>query len=107
MPKKVSVKKPLKEMYEKNKEKIIDILVSFLESGATNVLNWVKGVSKIKEKIRKLISIMVLTLAGVVVLFIGLAELLNYYFPALQNGLAYIIVGVVMILVAWLYGKAR
>jgi fatty acid desaturase len=105
MAKKESVKSKIKSVYEKHKEQITAYLMDFLETGGRNLLEWLKEVAKIKEKIKKVIISTGLVLAALVVILIGLATYLSTLVPNLPAGLMHVIVGVVAMILAWIYVK--
>jgi len=102
---KKKTKSAVKDLYEKNKEKIMTYLADFLEQGGKSLLEWVKRVSKIREKIRKVIVSTGFILAGLVVLLLGIADYLATLAPSLPAGVMHIIVGIVIIVLAIIYVK--
>lgn len=102
---KKKAKSAVKELYEKNKEKIMAYLADFLEQGGKSLLEWVKRVSKIKERIRKVVVSTGFILAGLIVLLLGISDYLATLTPDLPAGVMHIIVGVVTIVLAMVYVK--
>lgn len=99
------IKTDIKNAYEKNKEKVLQYLVDFLERGGGSLLDWIKQILKIKEKIKKVVVSMGLVFAGLVVLIIGLANYLATLAPNLPDGIMQVIIGAVVIGLAIIYVK--
>ncbi len=95
----------VKELYEKNKEKIMAYLADFLEQGGKSLLEWVKKISRIRERIRKVVVSTGFILAGLVVLLLGIADYLATLAPNLPAGIMHIIVGIGVIVLAIIYAK--
>ena len=99
MPKKKTTKKSeFKNLLKEFAEKSVKVLVTSIEK--INILALIKNLSNIKEKARKYISALILTVAGTVALALGIAAYLAYLVPALANGLSQMIVGAVLIIIA-------
>lgn len=102
---KKKTKSAVKGLYEKNKEKIMVYFADFLEQGGKSFLEWVRKVSRIKERIRKVVVSTGFILAGLVVLLVGIADYLATLAPNLPAGMMRIIVGIVVIALAIIYVK--
>ena len=96
------VKKSLAE----KKEKVLDFIVNLLENQSKNVIEFVKKVTRIREKVKKVVVAATLTAAGLIVVLIGIANYLSALFPTLQDGIMQIIVGLAAIITAVIYKKA-
>ncbi len=103
--KKGSVKSKIKNVYEKHKEQLLTYFMDFLETGGRSLLDWLKQIAEIKEKIKKVIISTGLVLAGLVVILIGLANYLATLVPNWPAGLMQIVVGAVAIVLALIYVK--
>ena len=100
-----SVKSKIKSAYEKHKEQLLIYFMDFLESGGRNLLEWLKQIAVIKEKIRKVVVSTGLILGGLVVILIGLANYLSTLVPDWPAGLMQAVVGVVAVILALIYIK--
>lgn len=100
-----SVKSKIKSVYEKHKEKILAYFIDFLETGGKTVLESLKQMAKVKEKLRKIVVSTGLVLAALVVVLIGIATYLSALTPNWPPGLMQIVVGAVAIVLALIYVK--
>ena len=100
-----SVKSKIKNVYEKHKEQITAYFMDFLETGGRSLLEWLKEVAKIKEKIRKIVVSTGLVLAALVVVLIGIASYLSTLTPNWPPGLMQVLVGAIAIVLAMIYVK--
>ena len=104
--KKASVKSKIKNVYAKHKEQLLTYFMDFLETGGRSLLDWLKQIAEIKEKIRKVIVSTGLVIAGLIVLLIGLANYLATLAPNWPAGLMQMVVGAVAIILAMIYVKS-
>lgn len=95
----------LKKFMEEYKDKLLLLAVSFLESKAKNVIEWVKDISHLKRKIRMIVVCFGLVMAGLFLVVFGIADYVAAMFPQLQNGVGKIIVGFIIIILAYLIKK--
>ena len=103
--KKGSVQSKIKSVYDKHKEQILAYFMDFLETGGRSLLDWLKHVAEIKEKIRKIVLSTGLVIAGLFILILGLANYLATLVPNWPAGLMQIVVGAAAILLAVIYVK--
>lgn len=97
--------KGIKKLIDEYKDKILLALASFLEREALQLVEWVKDISKIKQKIRMLVVIVGLVFSGLFLVTLGISKYVVSRVPALANGWGEIVVGVVVVLVAYLIKK--
>ncbi len=95
-----------KKKIEDKKEKVLDFIIGIVENQSKNIIDFVKKVTKVREKVRKVVVATGLTLAGLIVVLIGLSNYLAATFPNLQNGIMQMLVGLLAIIIAVIYKKA-
>ncbi|MBW2978308.1 hypothetical protein KY331_05675 [Candidatus Woesearchaeota archaeon] len=100
-----SIKAKIKSAYDKHKEQIVAYLMEFLETGGKTVLESLKQVTKVKDKIKKIVVSTGLVLAALVVVLIGIANYLSALTPNWPPGLMQVVVGAVAIVLALIYVK--
>jgi hypothetical protein len=109
MAKKSSAAKKLKgevkKFIDEYKDKLLLLAVGFFESKAKYIVDWVKDLGHLKRKIRALVICFGLMIAGLLLVVFGVADYVVYKFPALANGLGYVLVGVIAIVVGYLIKK--
>ena len=71
-------------IFEKVEAEVIDATKSYVEN-------------KIKKKVIKFGEFSVITFLAMMLISIGLAELLGFYFPQIPNGLNYMIIGILFL----------
>jgi hypothetical protein len=98
-------KRETKGLYERNKERIIEILVDFLQKGGNSILDWLKHILGIKNKIRKVVASFGFMLAGLFVFTLGVSDYLSTFAPGLPQGGMRMIVGAAIIIISFLYLK--
>lgn len=106
MVKKKAAKKVTNTKVNIKKEKVLDFILDIVENQSKNIIDFIKRMVKMKEKIRKIVFATGLGLAGLIVLVLGLANYIGTFFPNLQYGVMQIIVGAVAIVIAVLYKKS-
>jgi len=95
----------LKQVVSEFFEKSMEIIISSIAKA--NVFEWMKDMTQVKERIRRSIALVVLSIAGVVLLGTGIASYLAQLVPKLTLGLSQIIVGAALILLGLIYIKMR
>jgi formate hydrogenlyase subunit 3/multisubunit Na+/H+ antiporter MnhD subunit len=103
--KKASVKSGMKKLVEEYKDKVLLVLATFLEKEAMTVVEWVKDIAKIKKRVRTLVMVIGLIFAGLFLVALGISKFVVFKIPVLQNGWGEIVVGVVIVLVAYFIKK--
>ena len=108
MPKKlekeeVSFKSVLNQLMAKS----LQSLISVAAEEAEHLTTWIKNLSGIGRKIRKILTTVILFSAGLGVLGIGIALYVNESFPNLSRGVSHILVGLIIISIAALYTKFK
>ena len=105
MTKKISATKSLaKKLYRDYKERLWELVVKFIEDEIKNLGDWVKNVTHLKEKIRKVVSSLILIIGGVFLVLLGLGELVANLF-GWNDSVGYIFVGCIAIIAAVIYNK--
>lgn len=94
---KEKLKKGIKKIYSESKGKVIALVGDLLEDQLTNLIEWIKDLTRIKTIIRKCFISTILGIAATTVLLLGIANTLVYYYPDIIAGFWQIIVGVVAI----------
>lgn len=64
--------------------------------------NYVKD--KVRRKVMRIGEISILVIMGFILLSFGLATLIGSYFPMLDNGLNFLILGIALLLIGYLMG---
>jgi len=95
-----------KKSVNEKKEKVLDFILSIAENQSKNIIDFVRRITRVRERMRKLVVATGLTLAGLIVVFIGLANYLSSIWPNLQDGIILMIVGLAAILIAVVYKQA-
>jgi len=98
---KVSFKSLLNQFMQKS----LQSLISVIAKHADHLMDWVENIPSIKRKIRKLITAIIILTAGLGILGVGVAQYIASLYPKLSNGLSYMIVGIVLMLIAAFYLK--
>ncbi len=102
MAKKKTLKAGLKKIIDEYKDKVLLVMASFLEKEATQLVEWFKDITKIKRRVRMLVIITGLVFAGLFLVTLGIAKYVVYKIPALANGWGEILVGIIVVIVAYL-----
>jgi len=100
---KISFKSLLNQLMEKSMQGLITVAIEESE----HLVNWIKNISGIGKKIRKLLTTVILFSAGLGVLGIGIALYINELYPNLGLGQSHIMIGLLIILIAALYTKFK
>lgn len=100
---KITFKSLLNQLMERS----LQSLISVVAQEAEHIIKWIKDLSGIGRKIRILLTTIILFAAGLGVLGIGIATYLSEELPNLSPGMAHILVGLFIILVAALNFKLR
>jgi len=88
-------------------ERSFQSLISVVAEQSDHIIGWVKDISGLKKKIRKILAVMVISTAGLGILGVGISQYLVSLYPNLANGASYILVGSVFLLVAFIYLKSN
>lgn len=83
----------------------IQSIVSVVAEQSEHIVDWLKDISGLKRKIKKFLTVVVISAAGLGILGVGIAQYIASLYPNLANGLSYMLVGVILILIAWIYLK--
>lgn len=99
------LKGEVKKFIDEYKDKLLLLAVGFFESRAKNIIDWVKDLGHLKKKLRALILCFGLVMAGLLLVVFGVADFIVSKFPALADGVGYVIVGLVVIVLGYLVKK--
>ena len=97
----------IKGLLTKYKDTIVMHLLSLLEAKGKNLLEALKNIGHIREKIKRFFISMELMFFGVFFILFGVAIYLQKLWPQLTDGLNYLLVGLVLVVVAWIYKNAK
>ncbi|MFC1801009.1 hypothetical protein ACFLZB_00910 [Nanoarchaeota archaeon] len=100
-----AVKSGLKKLVEEYKDKVLLVMATFLEKEAMSVVEWVKDIAKIKKRVRTLVVLVGLIFAGLFLVAMGITKFVVFKFPVLENGWGEVVVGVLIVLVAYFIKK--
>ena len=98
---KISFKSILNQFMQKS----LQSLISVVAEHSDHLVEWIKDISGLRRKIRKLFVAVVFSAAGLGVFGVGVAQYIASLYPSLGNGISYMLVGIVPILIGVLYIK--
>ena len=98
---KISFKSILNQFMQKS----LQSLISVVAEQSDHLVEWIKNISGFRRKIKKLIVTVILLTAGLGIFGVGISQYIASLYPNLGNGLSYILVGIVFVLIAALYTK--
>jgi len=99
------LKGELKSFLDEYKDKLLLLAISFFETKARYVIDWLKDIGHLKRKFRALVVFFGLFIAGILLVVFGIADYVAYQFPALANGWDKVIVGLVAIIIGYIVKK--
>ncbi len=102
--KKSAAKRIAKQLFSDYKEKLWALVVKFIEEEVQRLGGWLKDITHLKQKIRKLLGAFVVLMGGVIMVLLGLGELVSDIFRW-HTSVSYIFVGFIAIIVAMIYNK--
>jgi|TARA_Y100000031_G_C8180015_1_gene365972 ABC-type transporter Mla subunit MlaD len=100
---KVSIKSLINQFMQRS----LQSLVSVVAQNADHLVEWVRNLPSLKEKIKRLLTAIILLSAGLAVFGIGISMYIASLFPELEDGLSYILIGLLLIIVAIVYIKLK
>ena len=95
----------LRSVVSKLMEKSMQSLISVAIQEAEHLITWIKNLSGLGVRIRRLLTTVILFSAGLGVLGIGVALYVDEMYPDLGPGVSHILVGLVIISVAIVHSK--
>lgn len=98
---KFSFKKILGQFMEKSLQSIIAVVAD----QSDHIVSWIKDISGLKRKIKKILTAVIILSAGLMVVGVGLGIFIGSLYPNLDNGISHILVGLAFVLVAIIYLK--
>ena len=98
---KISFKSILNQFMERSLQSLISVVAEQSE----HIVEWVKNISGLKRKIKKLIVAVIFVTAGLGIFGVGISQYIANLYPGLRNGISYLLVGVVFVLIGLLYSK--
>jgi hypothetical protein len=91
--------------FGKYREHFISATEDFVAREMGNVVDWLKGLTHVRTKFRKLFVHLSLSAAGTTLLLYGVTRLLMDYFPNVRDGALYLVVGAAAILTGSVYKR--
>ena len=95
----------VKDIFKEFMEKSAGILLSLIEN--INVTEWIKDILHLRSKIRKYTIVLILSITALTVLMLGVASYIASQTPKLGNGVAEILIGLILAIVAFIYHQMR
>ena len=103
--KKFTIPKEVKGLLNKYKDTLIMHMLSLLEAKGKNILEALKNIGHIRQKIRKYFISLELMFFGVLFILFGIAMYLPKIWPNLVFGANYMLLGLVLLIIGWIYKK--
>ena len=103
MPKKKRAE--IKNIFNKYLKEFLSFLLSLFEEGTTDLIRKFGDIINFKKRLRKYVVFLILITASITIFLIGVAELLESFFPNLKPGTAHILLSIAVILIALIYKK--
>ncbi len=91
--------------FGKYRDHIISAAEDFAARELGSVVDWLRSLTNIKTKIRKMTVFMAMSAAGATLVLYGITRLLMDYFPTVRDGMLYIIIGIIGILLGMAYRR--
>ena len=95
----------IKNIFHKYLHDFFSSIISSVEEGVEGSLKDSDSFIKFRERWKRYMNSVNIMAAGFVLIAFGIAMLLDSLFPKLQSGLIYIIVGLVFMVIAWVYKR--
>jgi len=95
----------IKNIFNKYLKEFLSFLLSLLEEGTGDLIRKFGDIINFKKKLRKYIIFLILIAASITIFLIGVAELVESFFPNLKPGTTHILLSIVVILIALIYKK--
>lgn len=95
-----------KSILNKLVEKSLNSLISIVAQESEHITKWLRDLSGLGKKIRRLLTTLILFTAGLGILGIGTAIYISELSPKLSSGQSHILVGLFVILIAAIYSKS-
>ena len=95
----------IKNIFNKYLKEFLSFLLSLLEEGTGDLIRKFGDIINLKKKLRKYIIFLILIAASITIFLIGVAELVESFFPNLKPGTTHILLSIVVILIALIYKK--
>ena len=99
------IKSELKGFIDEYKDKLLLLAVSFFETKAKHVVDWIKDISHLKRKLRAMAVFFSLFVVGLFLIVFGIADYVTYRFPILAYGWGKILVGIIIIVIGYIIKK--
>ena len=99
------LKGEVKGFIDEYKDKLLLLAVSFFESKAKYVVDFLKDIGHLKRKIRALVLCFGLVIAGIFLIVFGAADYVAYRWDILAHGWSKVIVGVAATVIGYLIKK--
>ena len=94
-----------KNIFNKYLKGFLSFLLSLLEEGTGDLIRKFGDIMNFKKRLRKYVVFLILITASITIFLIGVAELVESFFPSLKPGTTHILLSIVVILIALIYKK--
>ena len=94
-----------KNIFNKYLKEFLSFLLSLLEEGTGDLIRKFGDIMNFKKRLRKYIIFLILITASITIFLIGIAELIESFYPNLRPGTTHILLSVVVILIVLIYKK--
>ena len=94
-----------KNIFNKYLKEFLSFLLSLLEEGTSDLIRKFGDIMNFKKRLRKYIIFLILITASITIFLIGVAKLVESFFPSLKPGTTHILLSIVVILIALIYKK--
>ena len=103
--KKTTKDKASQRIYDTYKHRFLDMITSFFEQEFGVVMEWVKDLLNMKNKLRKMTFYFIMLFAGTTIVLYGIAKYIDCLCTTLSCGASYVLVGLSAIIIALLYRR--
>ena len=94
-----------KNIFNKYLKEFLSFLLSLLEEGTGDLIRKFGDIINFKKRLRKYLIFLILITASITIFLIGVAELVESFFPNLRPGTIHILLSVAVVLMALIYKK--
>ena|SRR3989344_3128717 len=95
----------VKNIFNKYLKEFLSFLLSLLEEGTSDLIRKFRDIINFKKRLRKYIAFLILIAASITIFLIGIAELVESFFPNMRPGTTHILLSIVIIVIALIYKK--
>ena len=83
----------------------MSFLLSLLGEGTGDLMRKFGDIINFKKRLRKYVVFLILITASITIFLIGMAELIESFYPNLRPGTIHILLSIIVILIALIYKK--